>query len=247
MRLLFLIAFLVYVSTATNCTGWHNCPGGCGFGDWSDTTIASIGRWKSLNNNCNKAIDIMEKHKGVTSTDRGVIHTSLQYLCCYSIVTYTKWIDIMSSYSWASVNVTFDQAVCNMDNNDSDHTSIIVLMDQASQAVMFNLVSRFEAEMKAHGIPVKYPRSGMEPFHVTLGVVDSSYPVQQVVAEINQQITEWSDVPINISNFLLIPVPVWEMKSNDSVSLSQELHQNDLTIAQKLTLRQSPPRGKFSL
>jgi len=249
--LIVLSVFVLAASSveANNCTAWENCPGGCGFGDWSDTTIASIGRWKSLSDNCDKAIDIMEKHSGVESTDRGVIHTSLQYLCCYSIVTYTKWIDVINTYgSWASVNVTFDKAVCNMDNNDSDHTSIIVLMDAQSQQKMFDLVAYWESVMEEHGIPVKHPRSQMEPFHVTLGVVNKAYPVDQVVAQINEQVTSWSDVPINISNFMLIPVPVWELKSNDSVSITSEDMRSDLHIAQRVAARKSAAQqlGRFS-
>jgi len=237
LKFLVVLCFCCVFTSANNCTAWHNCPGGCNIGDWSDTTIASIGRWASLNSNCDKAIDIMEKYNGVESTDRGVIHTSIQYLCCYSIITYTKWISVMENYGWESVNVTFDRAVCNMDNNDSDHTSIIVLMDQASQTKMFSLVAGFEQEMEKHGITVKYPRSGMEPFHVTLGVVNKKYPVDQVLAEINEQVPMWSDVAINISNFLLIPVPVWEIKSNDS--LSSEIHWNDIVIAEQLAVRNS--------
>jgi len=213
-----IVLLAVGATTANNCTSWHNCVGDCPFGTWSDTTIASIGRWASFNDNMDKAMDIMLKYPGVTSLDRGIVHLSLQYLCCYDIVQYSRYIDVISNYKWHSVNITFGKAVCNMDEGDPDHTSFIVLVDDKSQAALASLVKGFEAAMINAGIPVSQPRATMELFHSTIGVVNKHYDADAVINEINKAIPTFSPIPINLSNFLLIPVPLWEFFSDDSRS-----------------------------
>jgi len=199
-----------------NCTSWYNCAGGCDFGKWSDTTIASIGRWKAFNDNCEKSMDIMQKHPGVKSLDRGIVHASLQYLCCYGSGEYNRYISVIDNFNWHSVNVTYGRAVCNSDAGDQEHNSLIVLMDDKSQKAMMDLIKGFEAALEAAGIHVNRTRDKQEPFHTTLGVVGKGYPVDSVLAEINGAIPNFSPTPINIKNFLLSPVPLWQFHSSDS-------------------------------
>jgi len=158
----------------------------------------------------------MEKYPGIKSTDRGVIHTSLQYLCCYGLGEYNKYIAVVNSFPWASVNVTYSRAVCNSDGGDEDHNSLIVLMDGPSQVRMQSLIKDFETALIAAGFHINRTRALQEPFHTTLGVVGKNYPVDAVLTEINNAIPVWSDVPINLKNFLLMPVPTWQFHSNDS-------------------------------
>jgi len=257
---------------ANSCTSWYNCASGsCAIGKWQDTTIASIGRWASFNDNCNKAIDIMQKHPGVTSTDRGIIHTSLQYLCCYGSGQYNLYVSIIDSLSWHSVNVTYGRAVCNSDEGDQNHNSLIVLLDEPSQKAMGDLVKSFEAAMIAHGLPVNRTRAVQEPFHTTLGVVAKGYPVDEVLAEINAAIPNFSPIPINIKNFLLMPAPLWEFHSSDSQAAGTRSGSGHVSIASHIDLNDdvayghrlvsvlsqrraaattaaggSPPRGAFS-
>ena len=54
------------------------------------------------------------------------------------------------------------------------------------------------------GLPI-VPRSKMEPFHMTLGVVNTTFPVEEVMFQINHEITTWSS-PITFRRyFVLLP------------------------------------------
>jgi len=229
------LSFVLPALAANNCTGWSNCKAPCKFGEWEDATIASVGRWAAFNDNCNKAIDIMSKYPGVLSTDRGKIHLTFQYLCCYDLPTFTKYINVIDNYKWHSVNVTYVKAVCNMDKGDPDHTSIIVLLDPPSQKIMSDVVTGFERAMVADAIPLPFNRSVMEPFHSTLGVVNKAYPIDKVLDEINAAIPSWSPVPINLKNFLLITF-VHQFRAIDGQLGAQALDvdRNDLQFAQRL-------------
>ena len=43
----------------------------------------------------------------------------------------------------------------------------------------------------------------MEPFHMTLGVVNSTYPVKAVTQQINEQISEWTKGSIQFDRYFL--------------------------------------------
>ena len=57
-----------------------------------------------------------------------------------------------------------------------NYSSIIVLMDDESQQKVGVFVDHIEDLMTKNGIQVNKPRSQMEPFHSTLGVVKAGYP-----------------------------------------------------------------------
>ena len=53
------------------------------------------------------------------------------------------------------------------------------------------------------GIPIRRPRTTQQIFHSTLGVVNSTYPIDQVIDALNAQITQWSSAPIVMRHFAL--------------------------------------------
>ncbi len=145
------------------CTAWQNCIDSCSVsknGRWDDDTIAALGSWGSYANHANAAISIMNRYPGVISTDATFLHTTIQYLCCYDLLTYEKFVSVISNSVWQPINITFGQAVCNSDAGANNHTSIIVLYDEPSQQAMSALVGRFESALVAAGIPIPQPRSG---------------------------------------------------------------------------------------
>ena len=100
-----------------------------------------------------------------------------------------------------AVNVTFSHVICNVES--VDHISYVVVLNNQSQTIMANLINTFEKAITASGIPIQYPRSAQEPFHSTLAVVNSTYPVATVLDQLNTQITVWNSQPILIDHFLL--------------------------------------------
>jgi len=82
------------------------------------------------------------------------------------------------------------------------------------------LVQRFEAAMVAAGLPVPQPRTTMEPFHSTLGVVDGTkYPVDQVLSQINSAVPVFTPIPITIANFVMGPFPIYIFTANASLPI----------------------------
>ena len=93
--------------------------------------------------------------------------------------------------------------ICNHDG------SLILHADDASQAAIGAIVARFEAAIEAAGVAV-VPRSTMEPYHMTVGTVDTAvFPMAEALAAINAAVPvgSWT-APIPLRNFaFLLPVP----------------------------------------
>jgi len=81
-------------------------------------------------------------------------------------------------------------------------------VDELSQQKLGNFVLRIEKMLESYGVPIYRPRSEMEPFHSTLGVVRKSYPIDAVLEKINNNITVWNSVPISIDSFFVAFPPV---------------------------------------
>lgn len=96
--------------------------------------------------------------------------------------------------------VYFSHVICNVDS--ADHVSLIVLVDKATQTALAQVVAQLELSLIKQGIELR-PRSQQEPFHSTLGVVNNSYPVDQVVERINNEVTQWNSNPISIYHYLM--------------------------------------------
>jgi len=161
-----------------------------------------------------KAIALMKQHGGVVTNDHDLLHMTVQYLCCYSVATYTDMITIISKVKWAPLHLYFKGVICNNggDGNSND-ISVIVTLDPPSQQAVLSVVEQFEAAINASKIPIHKPRRDMEPFHSTLGVVTSSYPVSDVVDLINQQIPVFNTDPVIINSFFMV-APFWIFNSS---------------------------------
>lgn len=114
----------------------------------------------------------------------------------------TKVYPALDSVQWAPFNVSFSHAICNRDG------SIILALDDASQATMGALVARFEAAIIAAGVAV-FPRSKMQGFHMTIAATNSSYAMEGALEAINAAVPAgtWT-APFALSRFaFLLPVP----------------------------------------
>ncbi len=111
--------------------------------------------------------------------NRYILHTTVQYLCCYSPEEYETIADLIDSMSWEPINVTFNKIDCNYgDNLLPSWNSVDIFMDEPRYSVtlhhyliiyssqaMYAFVKRIETAMENAGIPVNNPRTTQEPFH----------------------------------------------------------------------------------
>lgn len=177
--------------------------------------------------NVRKALSILRTMGSVVSDDEWDLHSTTQYLCCYSLDNVTHSIfPALDKIHWSPFNVSILQLVCNFDNATShgahNTTSLILRLAPSSQAAMAALVAQFEQAIAATGLPV-VPRSSMEFFHITLAVVAPEFPVAQALQKINDSITDWTDGlgPIVVSEFASVfPPKLFKATSSSSPSLS---------------------------
>jgi len=186
------------------CTNRSNCFNySCGFFEYSNDFITILGDkgghpgfdefYKSLGT----AISIMRKHSGVITDDYYFPHMTIQYMCCYDLLQYEDIIGVINDFKWQPFNLTFDRVVCNNGGDGiSEFISFIVLLDQESQDSMFAFVEGVENALKAKGIKIHRPRVQQELFHSTVGVVDGSYPVAQVLQQIKQALPKFNSIPM---------------------------------------------------
>ena len=115
-------------------------------------------------------------HKDVTVTplSRGTsIHISFNYFCCYSAEDKAVINSVLAKHKWPEVEVTFDQPTIRIDSDAEhiEHYSVILLLDDASQLKLAEVMEGVEGAIRAAGVDVHVPRSQQEPFHSTLAVV----------------------------------------------------------------------------
>ena len=165
---------------------------------------ASLAQWRS---NMAKAGTIMKRHGRVLGIESGPeLHVALQYVCCQSAHDSKIISQLYEATTWPSLNISFDRAVCRVDYDDSPaglYTSIIVLLDEASNARMESLVAGFERRIEAAGVNLTVHRRQQQPFHSTLGAAHtnvSGFDIQAALKDINGQIPpgHWHSGPIQI-------------------------------------------------
>jgi len=147
---------------------------------------------------------IMKTFDPHCKTESGTrLHISFDYMCCYTDEEMKIIKHVWSSTTWPAFNVTFGKPAWRIDGDGPDHFSIIVLLDEESNARMVEWADEVEAAIEAAGVKVHIPRSKQEPFHSTLGVVNgSTFPMEQALASINQIVPEgtWTGtVPLELT------------------------------------------------
>jgi hypothetical protein len=163
--MLFLVLYLLLQvldarsHEAAECTSWSNCPFTCP-GNRSNLiesdTLAMLA-WpfhfqdsaKAFLNNVASAITILRAFGSLISSDKYYLHTTMQYLCCYSTSDYEqKIVPALNAVKWTPFNVTYDRLVCNFDNATNGPTtttvSLILLLSERSQTQLGALVKQFE-------------------------------------------------------------------------------------------------------
>jgi hypothetical protein len=127
-----------------SCTSWHNCPP-CGNGTFEvdllallSTEVAKQPAALSFFLNVRQAVKTIKSFGAVKSDDLYFLHTTVSYLCCYTLEQYQSVIfPALEAVAWRPLNVSFGQAVCNLDsatnNPPANTTSLILLLDDQSQ------------------------------------------------------------------------------------------------------------------
>lgn len=149
---------------------------------------------------------ILEQYGDATVTTGSGLHISVNYFCCYTDTEFDVIQGVLDNIQWESLKLDFDRPAWRIDSDsvDVDHYSIIVLLDEESQAVMNRVVENVEAKVRAVGLDIHIPRSDQEPFHSTLGVVNgSTYPCVAAMNAVNEAIPpgKWTPLgPITVKN-----------------------------------------------
>ncbi len=143
-------------------------------------------------------MDIMKRSAGVLSNDRFIVHLTLMYICCASrAIAQNILLPAFRSVSWQPLNISYSKVICNADG------SIILLADDITQASLSALAQQFENAAAARGF-VMQARATMEAFHTTIGKVNSSFPLQHALADINTEIPVWTPHAVRFDRFWLL-------------------------------------------
>lgn len=206
ISLLFLVSVLLGASATTpsttsamfpfppHCTSNTYCVSDCNVtGVYNtDTTLMLYGLsegHRQFITSFESAISIINKYPGVNSEDKIDLHMTLQYFCCYNAFTYAKIAEVLATIKWRPIPLTFSKVVCNWEDGKRAVASLVILLSPESESLLQDYVARIETELVQRGIPVRKPRSRMEPFHSTLAVVHPTYPIRQVLEELQAQIS----------------------------------------------------------
>jgi hypothetical protein len=191
-------------ASASNCSPLPYCPTSCTRQGGIETDgLALLVAHEELVANVGKAVKIARSFPGVQTDDALDVHITFEYICCVTLEEIVgKVFPALDAVEWAPINVSYSEAICNVDG------SIILAVDDASQAALSAVVSRFEAAIKATGVPV-VPRATMQGFHTTIGTTNATYPMAEALAAINAAIPRGSwTTPFPLTNFaFFFPVP----------------------------------------
>jgi hypothetical protein len=195
-------------NSSTSCNNNTNCVDRCDIIDYNTVTVTSLVQsshgFEQFRNSVAIALAIMKSYPGVVTDDRVLLHMTLQYFCCYNPVQYEEIIYELKRFQWHPMDLRFNTTVCNVGGDgDSNYTSIIVLLDDEGQQILGEFVASIEAHLISKNIPVHRPRSQMEPFHSTLGVVKPGYPVEEIVQRINTELPIFNSDPITLKAFFM--------------------------------------------
>jgi hypothetical protein len=200
----------ISMSEAFPSAGGADCAHACAADESCQGTKYLLGNMptvnaKSFDASMRRAGEILMQYGDASVTYGSGLHMSVDYFCCYNSIDFDTIHAVLESYSWPEVNVTFDRPVWRVDSDaeDADHYSLIVLLDEGSEAGMQALVAGVEAAVRAAGVDIHVPRQQQEPFHSTLAVVNgTSYPCSAGLDAVNAAIPpgQWTSAgPIAVS------------------------------------------------
>jgi hypothetical protein len=144
--------------------------------------------------NMKLAGDILKTFGAATTSNGSKLHISLNYFCCMSTAELNTVHTVLQSVQWVPFTVAFSEPGWRVDN-PADHYSLIVFLDEASEALMQNWVSSLEKLITGAGGVLSSTRREQQPFHCTLAVVNgSTFPLMTGLEAVNAAIRphEWT-------------------------------------------------------
>jgi len=152
--------------------------------------------------NMERAATIIHQYPGVHySEPKEVLHTTLKYFCCYTKPELMTIADAIQQYKWKPFNVTFDRISC---NKFPTNTDFLALLSPESSAAMQTWIHDLEAWVtQKTQLPIHKPRRLETPFHGTLASVNSSFPVDSVLARIHDEVPTLNTIPMTIKWFFM--------------------------------------------
>ena len=202
--------------------GGADCPVACTKGASSFTSIYPVGTYVGAAADqfrasmllAGQVLQRLGSNTTVIKVESGAgLHVSFNYLCCYDILQRAAIRNVLHSIQWPPLNISFRAPVWRIDNtvvpgskvDTAHHFSIIVLLDEASNARMEAWVATVEQTLRDHGLPIHLARSKQQPFHSTLGVVDGlEYAAEAALEAINKAVpphTWTSQLTLQVPNF----------------------------------------------
>ena len=138
-----------------------------------------------------------DDEKPVIDYDIGGIHMTLDYFCCYSPLELLAIDEIVKSFQWPKMTVSFDRVICTVNedeigehgNGNPDSIELMILLDDESQQKLLAVNQGLEQLMRNKGLIVNVPRRDNIGFHITLAHVDQTqFPVNSMMEDINTEI-----------------------------------------------------------
>lgn len=129
-------------------------------------------------------------------------HISFAYYCCQTEEEKQAIKAVLENWDgWTPHEVKFSSVSCAMDGPTFDHVSLVINLDEPSNALMMSWVAALERKLELEGINLNVHRWQQEPFHSTLAVVNGSgYPVSQAVQRLNAEHPpgSWTSQPVKL-------------------------------------------------
>jgi 2'-5' RNA ligase len=197
------------LSEAYPSVGGPDCSDACASGLVCGTTTYWLGdihtpAGTTFQEQMLAAGEIMREFGAAQTQAGSELHMTLHYFCCHSTTDLATMKRVLEGVGRPLFNVTFGQAVVRIDSEPA-HYSVIVMLDEESNARMMKWVESLEQSMREAGVAIHTPRSLQEPFHSTLGVVDGhTYPVERALTAVNTQIRDWTGgLPLTLKEFTI--------------------------------------------
>jgi hypothetical protein len=128
-------------------------------------------------------------------------HITLAYYCCQTDSERSRIRRVLEGWSWDARLVRFSHVACAIDGPSDEHVSLILMLDEASNARLYREVERIERAIEEEGVTLNIRRRDQQPYHSTLAVVNgSSYPVSMALRVLNEEFLpgSWAAEPITV-------------------------------------------------
>ena len=202
-------------SNGSICTQNHtvlcpSCPQGANVRRHNTDTISLLALDKDhpFSVNAKKVVELAKNFStGVVLNNLDFLHTTIEYLCCFTDAEYETIVDIIrNEVPFPGYEVSFDGLHCSQGYGLPNVANIRAQYDAPSQKVVGAYVAAIEDAMLSKGLNVTRRRADMVPFHVSIVEVDTSFPIMDFLEVANAKIS-WEGVRVDLRQYAMVDPP----------------------------------------